>query len=179
MRLLLESVVPKISIIVPIYNGANKLKLLEKNINLLNSSSLNYELIIVDDGSDKNDQNELKKWASQYNHSSTIKFFYLEKNHGPGIARKKGLQESTNEWVAFLDCDDFVDGQILDEILMKYSKNSDIDIIHTEFNIDHSHIKAQSNMNILAITRDSTQAIAEYCKIFLNSKGAFSSGICF
>ncbi|WP_234014410.1 glycosyltransferase, partial [Cronobacter dublinensis] len=64
------------------------------------------QLILVDDGSNDNSGDIIKKWQKKY--PNNITYFYQE-NAGQSAARNNGLQHVASEWVTFIDPDDFVD----------------------------------------------------------------------
>lgn len=90
------------SIIIPTYNRAHLI--LNTLISVKNQSFINYELIIVDDGSLDDtrivvenyiDINKLKNWN-----------YYYITNSERGLARNYGIKKARGEWITFLDSDD-------------------------------------------------------------------------
>lgn len=97
----------KISIIVPVYNSV---AYLDRCINSIKAQTyLNWELIMVDDGSKDDSWNLMQQHAL---HDKRIKVLHQE-NAGPGIARNTGLAHATGEYIVFLDSDDFIDSNYL------------------------------------------------------------------
>ena len=91
----------EVSVIVPNYNNA---KYLEKCIrSIYDQSFKNFEIILIDDNSSDNPEKEIKK----YKNFENFKFIKLKKNKGPAFVRNLGMRKSKNEYVAFLDSDDF------------------------------------------------------------------------
>lgn len=88
-----------ISVIIPTYNRADRISLSIKSV--LNQSYTDFELIVVDDGS--NDETE--NVVSSIN-DTRIKYFKI-KNSGACAARNYGIVHSCGEYVAFHDSDDF------------------------------------------------------------------------
>lgn len=87
-----------ISVIIPLYN---KKKYIVRTINsVLNQSYLNFELIVIDDGSTDNGANEVQKIKD-----NRIKIIQ-QNNQGVSAARNRGIDEARGELVAFLDADD-------------------------------------------------------------------------
>lgn len=101
----------KVSIIMPIYNGA---EFLEKSIESVSKQTLkDIELICVDDGSEDNTLEVLEKLKEKY---SFIRILTQE-NQGSGKARNYGIDEACGEYIAFLDADDiFVDPMALEKM---------------------------------------------------------------
>lgn len=63
------------------------------------------ELIIVDDCSNDNTKEVLQRLQNEYG-KNWIKLEFLEKNSGPSVARNKGWELASQEYIAFLDADD-------------------------------------------------------------------------
>ncbi|MBX7203826.1 MAG: glycosyltransferase [Bacteroidia bacterium] len=89
-----------LSIILPSYNGSNTLKKqLPLFISYLNSTSIRYELVIVDDGSD--DHQATQELANLYH----CRFVRLPHNSGKGAAVKAGILAATGSEILFTDAD--------------------------------------------------------------------------
>lgn len=101
----------KISIIMPIYNGAEFLK---RSIESVSKQTLEeIELICVDDGSEDNSLELLEEYAEKY---SFIRILTQE-NQGSGKARNYGMDEAKGDYIAFLDADDiFVEEDALERM---------------------------------------------------------------
>lgn len=113
---------PLISIIIPIYNTSNYLeKCLES---VVNQSFKNFEVICIDDGSTDGSYDILEKFKSKYDN---IKVIY-QKNQGVAVARNRGLNEVTGDYIIFIDSDDFIKPNYL-EILYNESISSDADVV--------------------------------------------------
>ena len=95
--------IPKVSIIVPIYNVE---KYLDRCVQSLVNQTLNdIEIILVDDGSPDNCPSMCDEYAHKDNRIKVIH----KQNAGLGYARNSGLEVATGEYVAFVDSDDYVD----------------------------------------------------------------------
>lgn len=105
---------PKVSVIVPIYNVE---KYLEKCINSLLSQTLeDIQIILVNDGSKDNSGNIAKE--CEKNNKNRI--IYVEKeNGGLSDARNYGLKYATGDFVAFLDSDDYIEKNAYEEMYNK------------------------------------------------------------
>jgi glycosyltransferase involved in cell wall biosynthesis len=86
-----------ISVIIPAFNRASFLKKAVESV--LSQTYQNFELIIVDDGSD----DDTKKILSPYTDRITYLF---QENRGPASARNSGIKISKGNFLAFLDSDD-------------------------------------------------------------------------
>ena len=90
----------KIDIILPNYNSS--LFIAETINSVLNQSYKNWKLIIVDDFSDKETTDILKKFSS----NKKIKVFWQKKNRGAGFCRNYAIKKSNSPFIAFIDSDD-------------------------------------------------------------------------
>jgi glycosyltransferase involved in cell wall biosynthesis len=89
---------PKVSVIIPTYNRADKVgKTIES---ALAQTFTDLEVIVVDDGSSDDTGNVL---ARAY--GNRIRYF-LQENQGASVARNRGVEEARGDWIAFLDSDD-------------------------------------------------------------------------
>lgn len=112
----------KVSIIVPVYN--TEIEYFQKCMESLTTQTYkNIEIIIVDDGSKK--ENVVLYKQSIVSYENVI--FLQQNNGGVSSARNKGIEKSTGEFIAFVDSDDWVDEKFI-EILMTGFETSDIDI---------------------------------------------------
>lgn len=97
-------VMPKVSIIVPIYNVS---KYLSSCLNSLVTQSLqDIEIICVEDKSTDSSRVILREYEKNY--SYLIKAIYLEENGGLSHARNEGLKVANGKYIGFVDSDDLV-----------------------------------------------------------------------
>lgn len=112
---------PKVSVIVPIYNVE---KYLKKCIDSLVGQTLeDIQIILVNDGSTDSSGKIAKEYAEKY----PQKILYLEKeNGGLSDARNYGIPYATGEYIAFLDSDDYIEKNAYEEMYNKaIAENSD------------------------------------------------------
>ena len=92
----------KISIIVPIYNMEQYLKKCIDSI--INQTYQNIEILLINDGSTDGSRTIIDNYVKRDNR---IKAFHID-NGGVSRARNIGIENSTGEWIAFVDADDFL-----------------------------------------------------------------------
>ena len=97
----------KVSIIIPVYNGEEYIE--KCLLSIFNQTCDNYEIIVVDDNSSDNSINILEKYIDR------IKLFRLSK-HDPCAVRNYGLSKCNGDRLLFLDMDDTLDSNLLEEI---------------------------------------------------------------
>lgn len=93
---------PKLSIVVPIYNVEGYLE--ECLDSLLEQEYDNYEVIMVDDGSQDNSSDIMFQYADKYTNFHA----YKKTNGGLGQARNFGYEFVTGDYVTFVDSDDII-----------------------------------------------------------------------
>lgn len=90
-----------VSIITPVYNAE---KFIQDTItSVQNQSYQHWEHLLVDDCSSDNSQNIIEELARK---DPRIKYFKLDKNGGPAVARNKAIELAEGRYLAFLDADD-------------------------------------------------------------------------
>lgn len=100
----------KFSIIVPVYNCERYLEKCIKSI--INQEYKNIELILVNDGSKDKSGSICKKYS---NIDSRI--LYIEQiNSGVSIARNKGIETASGNYITFVDADDYIEKTTLKRI---------------------------------------------------------------
>ncbi|XLS28481.1 glycosyltransferase family 2 protein [Flavobacteriaceae bacterium M23B6Z8] len=97
---------PRISVIIPYYNRPEKLLRALKSV--YKQTRQPDTVIVVDDASEI-----LPMGLDAF---PKVRLVHLQQNSGPGAARNKGLEESTGDFVAFLDCDDYWHPDFLDKL---------------------------------------------------------------
>lgn len=93
----------KISIVIPVYNV--KKEYLERCFGSLHAQKYHdLEIIIIDDGSEKECANICDRYASNDNRAIVIH----QKNSGAACARNVGITHSSGNYIMFLDSDDWL-----------------------------------------------------------------------
>ena len=111
------------SVIVSAYNRAGALK--EKSLPcLLAQSDRDFEVILVDDGSTDKTAEVIKEFSKNLN----IRYFF-QKNSGVSVARNFGVREAKGDIVIFLDSDDELEPQCVQEIKKCFLENKTAEVI--------------------------------------------------
>ena len=108
---------PLFSVVIPAYNRTNVIKRAIDSV--LSQTFTDFEIIIVDDGSDDN----LKKYCDDYN--SSYIYYYRQEYSGSNPARNSGIRHSRGYYVSFLDSDDAWEPEYLNEVYKKFSQNDE------------------------------------------------------
>jgi len=112
----------EVSIIIPAYNQALYLK--ETLDSVRAQTYKDYECIIVDDGS----TDDTFAVASKYCSDNRIKYYY-QTNKGLACARNKGIILSKGKYLHFLDSDDLIYPNFLEEMIRSFKENFKVDIL--------------------------------------------------
>ena len=143
---------PKISVIVPVYNVE---KYLSRCIDsILAQTFMDFELILIDDGSSDN----CGKICDEYARKDERIVVIHQKNGGRSVARNSGIDwendNSNSEWLCFIDSDDWIHPQYL-EILYFIANDSGCDMsvvnfsTHTAFCADFTRVNDCVNYQII------------------------------
>jgi len=115
-----------LSVIIPTYNRA---PLLERAIaSVLKQTVLPREIIIIDDGSDDQTSNVVRRIE---NFSDLNLLYHKQKNRGPASARNRGIEMSSSAFLAFLDSDDHWHKRKIEIQFRELVKNNQCKISHT------------------------------------------------
>ena len=115
---------PAISIVVPAYNKEPYIK--QCMDSLINQTLKNIEIIVVDDASTDNTLQILRDYEKK---DSRVKIIAKEHNCGRHVARKTGVQETSGDYVLFVDADDEIELKAC-EVLYSYVSSHPADILH-------------------------------------------------
>lgn len=138
---------PKVSIVLPTYNSEATVEKAIKSI--IKQDYSNWELVIVDDGSQDNTYNLCKELSEE---DKRI-FIYRQSNKGPASARNLALKKITGDLLMFIDADDtLVCGAI--KKLVSYFNDNKLDLCIFSWNeisdnkvIPHNYSIAEMNAN--------------------------------
>jgi len=129
----------KVSVVVPTFNRGYLIQQVLNNMSL--QTWKDFEVIVVDDGSNDNTEEILKKWCSKNSRTRYVKF---DVNRGISAARNAGISNSDSEYIAFLDSDDRWHPTKLEEQMRVFQNSSDIiGLIHTGYTIHELNGRVQ------------------------------------
>lgn len=96
----------KVSVIIPVYNKEKYIEQCLKSV--INQTYSNLEIILIDDASTDKSMEIARRIKDE-----RIEIIELKENVGAGIARNKGIEAATGDYICFLDSDDY---WVLDKI---------------------------------------------------------------
>jgi len=138
MRNLNNKIGPRVSIIIPTYNRADKI---DKAIqSVLNQTYQNFEIIIVDDS----ENNETEKVVQTFK-DPRIKYIHNKKRGNMPKARNQGVRESDpkSKYIAFLDDDDEYLPEFLEKTISVLENNPDVVMV-----ITHAELRTRDGKKI-------------------------------
>ena len=114
--------VPKVSVIIPVYNVE---KYVDKCLHsIVNQTFSDIEIIVINDGSTDGSGVKCLEWATR-----DERIIYVsKKNEGAGPARNLGIQMASAEFVAFCDPDDWYNERYI-ELMLKEQRKTDADVV--------------------------------------------------
>lgn len=115
----------ELSLVIPCYNEEENIeKVAIQLVNELTSSNINFELILVDNGSYDNTARILNDLTKRY---SQIKIVTIRKNEGYGWGIINGLKNCTGNYVGFLCADGQISPKDVIAVFRKL-KSEDLDL---------------------------------------------------
>jgi glycosyltransferase involved in cell wall biosynthesis len=126
----------KVSVIFPVYNAQDYV---EKALNsVVNQTLQEIEIIIIYSTSNDKTEAIIKEFLKTH---SKIKYIHNEVLKPISFVRNQGLQNAVGEYIAFIDADDYIDINYLEELYKKAkSANSDI-VLASRINEINSKLK--------------------------------------
>ena len=127
---------PKVSVIVPIYNSEKYLDMMLESVR--NQTFRDFEAILVNDGSTDGSQDIIDRYCDEDGRFKCI----TQENKGVSVARNAGLDVACGDYVVFYDSDDIIpDNSIADLYAAGRREFADLVIGLAEFeSIDEVHI---------------------------------------
>ncbi len=107
---------PKISIIIPVYNAENEIcKAIDS---IINQTLKDLQIILIDDGSKDNSLAICKEYEKK---DERIKVIHQD-NAGVSVARNRGIDNAEGEYIGFVDSDDWIDPDMYENLLYEAEK---------------------------------------------------------
>lgn len=117
---------PKISVIVAVYNAEKTLKRCVDS--LLAQTFVNFEVLLIDDGSTDNSGGICDEYAER---DKRLRVFHQE-NRGVACVRQKGIEEAWGRYSIHVDADDWADPTMLYELYAEAIR-SDADMVLCDY----------------------------------------------
>lgn len=93
------------TVVIPTYNGANKLpKLLDRLQQQIGVENRQWEILVIDNNSSDDTAQVVKTYQEKWGENSNLKY-HLEPEQGSAFARLRGAREAKGELIGFIDDD--------------------------------------------------------------------------
>lgn len=126
-----------------------------------NSSIINdIEVIVTDDESKDNTAQIVEEFVEKYPNSVKL---IKQKNSGPGSTVNSGIKNATGKYFKMVDGDDWVETENL-ETFINYLKNTDADIVLTNYEIYSDKEKKIIEKNKLELEENKEAKFEDVCK---------------
>lgn len=113
---------PKVSIITPSFNQGKYLE--ETILSVLSQTYSNIEYIIIDGGSSDNSVEIIKMYSNKIN------YWISEKDFGQADAINKGFKKSTGDYLCWVNSDDILYPDFVENRVKQFEKHTDVDMIY-------------------------------------------------
>ena len=144
----------KVSVIIPVYNTKKYLRKCVDSV--LAQTYDDLEIILVNDGSTDDSGALCDEIAKGFNNIMVIH----KENGGLSDARNAGIAVATGEYTCFLDSDDWMDEDCIEEAINE-AKNENADVVvwgyHTDFHDENDRVK--SSRDVIPAQFKSTDSI--------------------
>lgn len=126
----------KISIVVAVYNAEKTLKKCVDS--LLNQTYNNIEIILVNDCSKDNSLDICNEYSKA---NDNVKVISYDRNYGVSDTRNNGIDNSTGEYICFVDSDDYVESNYIEVLYYYYQKYNTVPICGFVYHDEYNHEK--------------------------------------
>lgn len=117
---------PKVSVIVPVYNSEQELR--DCLDSLVEQTEKDIEIIVIDDASTDNSPEIEAEYQKKY---PNVKVYRNERNLGQSETRNRGVELAEGDYIAFLDSDDYVNPGMYEELYQAAVDNNMPELIVT------------------------------------------------
>lgn len=119
---------PKISVVMPVYNGEKYLK--EALESILNQTFKDFELIVIDDGSTDKSEEIIKSFSDQ-------RIVYLDNGSNLGLSKSfnRGIQAAQGDYIARMDADDIALKERFEKQLNFLKDNPEVGVVGSNIQI--------------------------------------------
>ena len=154
----------KVSVVVPCFNSSDYVEYALESV--LAQSIQDFELVVVDDGSDDDTRDVLASFAAR--HSEAGIHTLAQANAGTAAARNIGIAHAQGRYVLPLDADDAIAPTMLETCVRELDTDSSIDIVYTDRE-DFGDIRAVARAGEFTVERLKYFNPLGYCSLFRRS----------
>lgn len=164
---------PKVSVIIPVYNTDQYVaKTIES---ILNQTLYDIEIILINDGSKDNSLSILEQYAGIDKRIRLIN----QDNKGLSVSRNIGIEAANGEYILFMDSDDLLDKNTLEQCYKK-SQDNNLEFVFFDadaFSDDDIDLSKMYSYNRSGLFEDSVFNGKQLLKYQINNN-LFRSSVC-
>jgi glycosyltransferase involved in cell wall biosynthesis len=133
-----------LSIILPVYNAEMYLKRCINSV--LRQDFNNFELIIVNDGSNDKSQ-DICEYYSRIDNRIKL---YNQINSGVAVARNTGLEKANGDYILFIDSDDWLDYDMISSMINIFT-SYECDLVSCNYYINSSFDEHKNGSSLFRV----------------------------
>jgi glycosyltransferase involved in cell wall biosynthesis len=140
-----------VNVIIPTYNRSD---VLPRAINsVINQTYDDIRITVVDDGSTDGTKDMMERYISKY---SDVNYIRFNNNQGANVARNKGIEQISSQYISFLDSDDEFARDYIQVAIEELENNDSIDGVYSSQKIieDGDIINTITASDILVTPKD-------------------------
>lgn len=155
---------PKISVIIPVYNGEKYLR--ETLDSIIHQTFSDFELLLIDDASTDGSFAILNEYA---NADPRVRVFVNNENKGIAFTTNYGIEQAQGEYIALSDQDDVSFPERLERQVNYLKQHPDIDVLGTQTISTGPDLHGQENVSSYPITPGALRWMQLFGCIIANS----------
>lgn len=160
-----------VSVIIPVYNARPYLKKAVESAHALQEV---WEIILIEDNSPDNSYELCLELAKQYKKIRLYTHFNRE-NRGPGESRNLGIEKSTQEYIAFLDADDWYLPNRFERSKEIFESDDSVDGVYEATGFYNEATMSLDTKRLTTVKDDSIAAEDLLFNLLLSNKGRFTT----
>lgn len=161
------------SVVLPLYNKQDYIVRALRSV--LNQSYGNFDVLIVNDGSTDEGVRAVTDWLATLADHDAAKFNIIHQmNAGVSAARNRGVQEAKEDYVAFLDSDDYWESNHLSQLARLVEKYSDSVDVFSSYCLQQADVTLYPKLGIYSVCF----GIVDFFEVSLISNGFINSSSC-
>jgi glycosyltransferase involved in cell wall biosynthesis len=154
-----------ISIVIPMYNASRYI--IETLESVRNQTYRDWELIIVDDGSNDLSAELVQEFTSRHPGIAKLLFHQHKENRGTSASRNLGLRYAQGELICFLDADDVWHPNFLDFFIHVFDRYPEISMAYAPALLWHTSDMGRDN------SKDAVQRLGIKANRIVNARTLF------
>ena len=137
-----------VSVIIPIYNAERYLK--ECLESVVNQTYRNLDIVLIDDGS----KDQSLKICREYQEKDSRVRVISKNNEGVSATRNRGIEEARGQWISFVDSDDIIAENYVEELVKCLSEDAEICFVNSTKDLSELNVHDSGENVILEIDKE-------------------------